>query len=91
MAARPIRDLDQLAAISYVGPLGLNLMREYVPTYTGREKERFALCPAYDWTTGEALTDPEQESIGITASFGQWTMTIDHGVAGPDRGQLRLL
>lgn len=75
VAARPIGDMDQLAAVYYVGPRGLDRMREYVPTYTGREKDRFALCPAYDWATGESITDPEQ-MFELTDAYGQWSMTM---------------
>lgn len=74
VAARPIRDMNQLAAVAWVGPAALEDLREYVPIWTGvDEPERYALCPAYDWATGEIDTSSR---IRLGAAHGQWTVTM---------------
>ncbi len=73
VAARPIADLSQLAAVAQVGPSTLNAMREYVPTWTNaNDDERYALCPAYDWATGGV---DATDRIRIDMAYGQWTIT----------------
>lgn len=72
--ARPIDDMNALSNVAQVGPAALDTLREHVSTWTGAgEEERYALCPAFDWVTGEASTT---ERIRVDQAYGQWTMTM---------------